>query len=185
MKTIIPIPAVLDFKASVEAKLANAVAALHAADFKLGKTAAGYEDTDCLPIFTLWEAEFNARLFARMLGDTITAVPSLPGRVLHTLESYANRDARNPPHVEGGILALTLAARSIHEALDMIEQLDGDEVDAAFEVALAARGTIRSYAAMIAQAVMGFDEEAVLESILAGKRRPAIAAKRTRSLIAA
>jgi hypothetical protein len=166
---LIPTAIVLRHHSRVQSKLADAVAALKIADAKLGQAVDEYEDTDSyLDTVDLWEAQLNARIFAEML-EPIEA-PTLPPRVFREIAEYANKEPRNASHLEGALLALKLAERSLESALDLSEQLDGDEIDAAFEAVLAARGTIRSYASTFECSVIPFDHERVLDAILATKR---------------
>jgi hypothetical protein len=169
----IPIASVIRHKARVEAKLADAVAALRVADAKLGEAAEEYEG-DSRDKADLMEARFNSRLFADMLEANET--PTLPSRVFRAIASYANRTPGISPHVEGAILALNLAERSLESALELAEQLDGDEIDEAYEIPFAALGTIRQYGATLRCSALVFDQEAALDAIVAAKRTLAMSA---------
>jgi hypothetical protein len=166
---LIPTAVVLRHHSRVQARLADAVAALRAADAKLGQVVDEFEDTDSyLDTVDFWEAQLNARIFADMLEAS--EAPTLPPRVFREIADYANKEPRNASHLKGALLALKLAERSLESALDLSEQLDGDEIDEAFEVVLAARGTIRSYASTLECSVIPFDHERVLDGIVGAKR---------------
>lgn len=161
----IPISAVLKFKADIQAQLANAVAALRVADTKLGKTLHEYTGTDAYhEKDDLMEARYNARFFADMLDESDT--PSLPSRVFRAIASYANRDSRNTSHMEGAIIALTLAERCLTCALELALQFDGDDIDEAYQQPFAARATIRAYASVLGCTAMVFDHEKALKSVM-------------------
>ena len=171
----IPIAAIIKHKSRIRAKIADACAALHAADDKLGQVADEYDDTNSsLATTDLLETRLNARIFAGMLerGDT----PTLSRRVFHAIASYGNQESGNTPHVEGAIIALLLAERSLESALELAEQLDGAEIDEPYELPFAALGTIRAYGTCLRCQVLNFDEKEALDAIVAAKRTLALAA---------
>jgi hypothetical protein len=137
--------------------------------------APGGHANGCLEKSDLLEARYNAKFFADMLDDG-NGGASLPSHVFRVIAIFANDKAANTPHIEGAILALKLAERSLSSALELADQLDGDEIDERYEQPYAARGTIRQYIATLLCAVFVFEDERALDAILAAPRTLALAA---------
>jgi hypothetical protein len=156
--------AVIRYKARIDAKLADA---------KLGEAV---EEENGLDEKTeIREARYTARFFADMLA-TGDDTPAIPSRVFRAIASYVNRHPDNLPHIEGAIVALKLAERSFTSALEMADQLDGEEIDPRYEQPYAALGTVRHYLGTLCCGAYGFDEGAALDAVLKKPRTLALAA---------
>jgi hypothetical protein len=164
------------YHATITAKFADAVVALNVADRKLGRAIAEFGDRTkeetCLDLCDLWGVRLNARIFARLLREAIgDAEPRTPARVFRELEQYDNLEWRNAPHTEGAALALDLAFRKLSAVLNMVNRLSGEEVDARFEVPVAAWSAIQSAVAILGSALLFYNGEDRLDDILIGGRR--------------
>jgi hypothetical protein len=170
--------AVIRHKARLDAKVADAVAALRLADVKLGAAINEYEPDEhlngCLEMSDLLEPRYTARFFADMLDEGYSA--ALPSRIFSAIAIHANTVSRNTPHIEGAILALMLAERSLTSLLELAGQSDEEGIDECHEQPYAARGTIRSYLAMLTSAVFVFDETEALDAIVDSRRTIPLAA---------
>ena len=164
---LIPASALIKHRARIDAKLADAVAALRVADTKFGEALEDYEG-DLREKLDMMGARLNARLFAGMLDASET--PTLPSRVFRAIAKHVNEHPNNPPHVEGAILALNLAMNSLESALNLAGQLDGDEIDERYETPFAALGTIHSYAGLITCWSFVFGDREALEAIVGAQR---------------
>jgi hypothetical protein len=165
--------AVIRYKARIDAKFADAAAALRLADIKLGAAIQEYEPADhwngCLEMSDLLEPRFTARFFADMLDEGYSA--AIPSRIFSAISSHANTVSRNTPHIEGAILALMLAERALTSLLELAAQsADDDEIEERFEQPYAARGTIRQYIGTLTSAAFVFDEKRALDAIVGARR---------------
>jgi hypothetical protein len=154
---------------AVNTKIADAIAALEVADRKLYSAAMDVIPGSRGSIDTteLWELSIQVRLYARQLSATTKAKPEITWRVLDKIETYENAHPDNSPHFEGAYLAIKLAHRCLNEALELIGQDDGEEVDQAWETAFGARGALREMARMLDCETRAFDADDVLKRIIA------------------
>ena len=160
----------------VQTALYDALESLRIADAKLEKARADFGDGDHEYIGDgdLLDAQICAAHFALCLQEIIGGVmPSIPDHAFHELAEFANREERNPPHFEGACLILHLACRSLDRAMDLSRELDGPEIDAAYELMVAARSCVSFHAGLIDQVTIGFlgdDADEILDAIIS--RRP-------------
>ena len=198
---MIHVSAVIKHQARINAKIADAVAALRVADVKLEQAIAEYDNTNAMAAFedadrrlgltvdesttrqneanyldetVLLEARYSARFFADMLDEGER--PTLRPRVFAAIAKHPNENPDNTPHVEGAVLALKLAERSFESALNLAEQLNGEAIDEAYQQPYAARAVVRAFLIFITSGAFVFDIEDALDEIVAAKRTLAMAA---------
>jgi hypothetical protein len=200
----IPFDAVMRHQTNIKAKLADAVAALRAADDKLGQATDEFNTKAAFAAFCEaddkfrdtrhvsaadWKAFYDdcslqkseiqeARYGTRFLADMLDAghPPTLHSRVFNAIASYGNEDPRNTPHIEGAVIALRLAERSFTSALKLAKQLDGEEPDEDYQQAFAVRGIVAGYVAFLVSGSFVFDHEKALDALVDAKRTLAMAA---------
>lgn len=169
----VPIDAVMKHKARIAGKLADAVGAFRIATAKLG--AAVKEEDGSDEKTELREALYTAEFFADML-ETGNETPSLPSRVFRAIGRHVNQHPDNLPHIEGAIIALKLAERSLEAALKLGGQLSGEEIDERYHQPFAALGTVRQYVATLQCGAYVFDVDDALGAILKMPRTLALVA---------
>lgn len=152
----------------IAAKIADAVESLRTADAKLAMALDDYDDEGAFERIELLSAQFTARVFANILDEQTGTTSSLPHRVFRIIEGHENELYRNVPHIEGVIIALELAERSLESALDLADQFDG-AVDAAYEKPLAALNVVNQLFTDLNCQAFVFDYEAALDEILDSK----------------
>lgn len=165
---------VRSLKVSFDVLVADAAAALVAADDKLGQAFDDFDEDakSSLDLFDINGARLVARAVVRMLVDVDgrPMLTMLPGRVFDAFASHGNTKDGNTPHLEGAILAVELAENCLARALEMMEQLDGEEVDEAYETHYAAYCIVGHVLSSISGGALVFNRAKAMEAILEPKR---------------
>ncbi len=161
------------------ARIADAVRALRVASQKLGLVADAFDHRhkDHFDFNWLLEAQYAAQTFAALLDKRHRpTAPTMPMAVFRELLAFRNRDSEEIPHTHGAVMSLMLADRCLTRALDSADQLGYAEVDPDFQTAFAARGVVCTYLAAFDSATYPFDQEELLDAILAWSPDPCGAA---------
>lgn len=163
--------------ARVQAKVYDAVEALRTAEAKLNDALDGFVERDRrIREWDLIAARATAWLFASIFQEVIwTGKPTLPDSVFRAIRDHKNYMAENVPHIEAATLALYLAIDCLDEAMELSAELDGPDIDEAYDVLVAAHGAVLYVASVLDGSMVSFWREEILTALCAGKAKPTFA----------
>jgi hypothetical protein len=167
--------------------IANAVLALRRADTKLAMAITSYDPSAAIAAFReldpkydaadigvgyiemreLLYARYGARLFADALDNG--AEPTGRAHLLAGIAEHVNANCSNSPHVEGAIIALTLAERFLDLSLEIGQQMDATDVADEWRNVYAALGFARTNVLLLTSGAFPFEIDTAIKWL---RKRP-------------
>ncbi len=161
--------------APIRSKLYDALESLRLADLRLREAFDAFQDVEVEYISDrdLYACGAAVRVYIGIFQELVGgAIPTLGDRVFASVAMHANQSDRNRvPHIEGIILALTLAARSLEDALDQSGAIRGDDCDALDDAMIGCLEMAACNAGLF-NSICIFDASDTLQRILDGRPLP-------------